>query len=64
MDVGVRVVDTAFRLGGGGAIYDSSPLQRCWRDLHAGSQHIFYSDQYQIVTAKALFGLPSDDRLF
>ena len=37
---GLEVVDTAMRLAGGGALYDDNPLQRCWRDLHAGSSHI------------------------
>ena len=35
--------DTVFALAGGGALYDTSPLQRCVRDLLAGTQHIFYS---------------------
>jgi alkylation response protein AidB-like acyl-CoA dehydrogenase len=34
-----RVADACFALGGGTAIYDSSPLQRRMRDLHAGAQH-------------------------
>jgi indole-3-acetate monooxygenase len=34
-----RVGDACFALGGGTAIYDSSPLQRRMRDLHAGAQH-------------------------
>ena len=37
---GLSVVDTTFRLAGGSALYDASPLQRCLRDLHAGAQHI------------------------
>jgi alkylation response protein AidB-like acyl-CoA dehydrogenase len=43
MRSGLLVVDTAFRLAGGGALYDSNPLQRCFRDLHAGAQHIAVS---------------------
>lgn len=35
--------DAVFALAGGGALYDTSPLQRCVRDLLAGTQHIFYS---------------------
>jgi indole-3-acetate monooxygenase len=34
-----RVGDACLALGGGTAIYDSSPLQRRMRDLHAGAQH-------------------------
>lgn len=40
----VEVVDAAFRLGGGGALYDRSPLQRCWRDIHAATHHVFFGD--------------------
>jgi alkylation response protein AidB-like acyl-CoA dehydrogenase len=64
MDAGIHAVDTAFRLGGGSAIYEHNPLQRCWRDLHAGKQHIFFSDQYVSAAARARFGLPTDEWLF
>lgn len=36
----VRVVDSCYTLGGGSALYDSSPLQRRLRDIHAASQHV------------------------
>ncbi|MBC8741624.1 flavin-dependent monooxygenase [Paraburkholderia sp. UCT31] len=36
----VRIGDACFALGGGGALYDVSPLQRRLRDLHAGAQHV------------------------
>jgi alkylation response protein AidB-like acyl-CoA dehydrogenase len=35
----VRVTDECFRLGGGSALYEPSPLQRRMRDLHAAAQH-------------------------
>jgi hypothetical protein len=35
----VRVVDACYILGGGSALYDTSPLQRRLRDIHAASQH-------------------------
>jgi len=35
----VRVADACFALGGGVALYESSPLQRRMRDLHAAAQH-------------------------
>jgi alkylation response protein AidB-like acyl-CoA dehydrogenase len=37
-----EVVDAVFALAGGGALYDTSPLQRCWRDVHAASHHIYF----------------------
>ncbi len=35
----VRIADACFALGGGAALYESSPLQRRLRDLHAAGQH-------------------------
>jgi alkylation response protein AidB-like acyl-CoA dehydrogenase len=35
--------DAVFAMAGGGALYDASPLQRCQRDLLAGTQHLFFS---------------------
>lgn len=35
----VRVADACFALGGGSALYETSPLQRRLRDLHAAAQH-------------------------
>ena len=43
-DVAVDVATRAFRAAGGGALYQSSGLQRCLRDLHAGAQHLMVSD--------------------
>jgi alkylation response protein AidB-like acyl-CoA dehydrogenase len=34
-----RVADACFALGGGSALYETSPLQRRLRDLHAAAQH-------------------------
>ena len=33
------IVDTCYTAGGGSAPYDSSPLQRCLRDIHTLTQH-------------------------
>ena len=58
---GVEVVDTVFRLAGGGALYDKSPLQRCWRDLNAGSHHGYFSEYHETRIGRALLGLPVPD---
>lgn len=59
-EVGVSVVDTCFRLGGGGALYEHSPLQRCWRDIHAATHHVFFADQTIQEFARVHFGLEDD----
>lgn len=61
---GRQVVDTVFGLAGGGALYDSSPLQRCWRDLHAGSQHIAVSMGTERAAGRVALGLEPNTFLF
>jgi alkylation response protein AidB-like acyl-CoA dehydrogenase len=34
------VVQIAYEIGGGTSVYDSCPLQRCFRDMYAAVQHI------------------------
>ena len=48
------VVDTAYTAGGGSALYDTSPLQRRMRDIHAVTQHFLVKPD-TLTTAGALF---------
>ncbi len=51
----LKVADEAFTLGGGTALYDSSPLQRRMRDMHGGAQHALVQRQnYQGLGAGRL----------
>ena len=43
-DVAVGVVTQEFRFAGGAALFDTSLLQRCLRDINAGAQHQMVSD--------------------
>ena len=45
MSAALDVVDAAFHHAGAGAVYHDHPLQRCFRDLHVGSQHVFFADE-------------------
>jgi alkylation response protein AidB-like acyl-CoA dehydrogenase len=63
MRTGIDVVDTMFGLAGGGSLFDDSPLQRCWRDVHAGACHVFFSNNHNVHGGKALLGQPADDWL-
>jgi alkylation response protein AidB-like acyl-CoA dehydrogenase len=49
--------DTVFALAGGGALYDASPLQRCVRDLMAGTQHMFYGAARWKTVARVQLGM-------
>jgi alkylation response protein AidB-like acyl-CoA dehydrogenase len=56
MHAAIEAVDTCFVLSGAGVVYDSDPLQRCFRDLHTARQHIaFYPDGFKSY-ARTLFG--------
>jgi resorcinol 4-hydroxylase (FADH2) len=36
----VQAIDALFQSGGGQGIFASKPIQRAWRDIHAGSLHV------------------------
>jgi alkylation response protein AidB-like acyl-CoA dehydrogenase len=54
----VRVADACFTLGGGSALYESSPLQRRMRDLHAAAQHFAVQQRHYIASGALLLGAP------
>jgi alkylation response protein AidB-like acyl-CoA dehydrogenase len=58
--VGRASVDKVFSMAGGGALHDKSPIQRCARDLAAGSQHIFLSLGQWRTVGRVLLGLEPD----
>lgn len=47
-------------LGGGTAVYLSSPLQRRFRDAHVGTQHAMVSAATLELAGRVLMGLPTD----
>jgi 3-hydroxy-9,10-secoandrosta-1,3,5(10)-triene-9,17-dione monooxygenase len=58
----VRAVDLLFTAAGGGGIYDSSPIQRAWRDIHAATAHIsFVWDAAATIYGRVALGLPADN---
>ena len=56
--VATEVTQTAFKYAGGGAIFQSSLLQRCFRDIHAGALHLMVSDRAYENHAQFLLGFP------
>jgi alkylation response protein AidB-like acyl-CoA dehydrogenase len=50
-------VDTVFSLAGGGALYDANPLQRCARDVTAGTQHLIFNIARWKAAARVQLGL-------
>ncbi len=57
MRAAIAAVDTCFNLVGGSAIRDDQPLQRCFRDLHVGAQHAYFSNASAKRFAKARLGI-------
>ena len=59
----VSDVCTFAHKAGGGVSLRRSPLQRCYRDMHAGTQHILLCDQIMQDTGRVLAGMaPSGAR--
>jgi len=55
--VAADVVQWSYRLGGADALRDGHPLQRCMRDIHAGTQHIFVDDSTYINASQVWLGV-------
>ncbi len=55
-----RTVDLAYEAGGATSIYSSSPLQRCFRDVHVATQHIMVAPVSATLAGRVLLGIDSD----
>ncbi len=51
------VVQVAYDIGGGTSVYDICPLQRCFRDVHAASQHAQVQSAGFETAGRVLLGL-------
>ncbi|MFT3855795.1 MAG: acyl-CoA dehydrogenase family protein [Ilumatobacteraceae bacterium] len=58
-----QAVDTAFTWAGGTAVFQSSPLQRCLRDVHVVTQHIQVSPRLYETIGRFLLGNDTDMRM-
>ncbi len=55
-----RAVDAMYELGGGSSIYQSSALQRCFRDVHVVTQHASVAQGSLELAGRALLGVDAD----
>ena len=62
--VASEVTEFAYRYGGASALYSSSPLQRCFRDMTAGAQHILVGENNFEYAGQVLLGVASPNPLF
>lgn len=58
-----RAVDLAYTTGGASAMYERSPLQLAFRDIHAITQHFTVAPPSRELLGRALFGLPVEPHL-
>jgi indole-3-acetate monooxygenase len=52
-----QAVDATFDLTGASAVHATHPLQRCFRDLHTASQHVYFSPAAMKRYANTRFGI-------
>ncbi len=55
-----QATDAVYTLAGGTAVYETSPLQRCLRDVHVATQHVMVSPRLNETLGKLLFGADID----
>lgn len=60
VEAATRAIDSVYTMAGGTAIYETSQLQRCLRDVHVVSQHIMVAPRLYETLGKHLFGTPID----
>ena len=52
-----QAVDLMYNVGGGTSLYESGRLERCFRDVHACTQHIATSTDSYEIGGRVLLGL-------
>jgi alkylation response protein AidB-like acyl-CoA dehydrogenase len=60
IEAAATTVDAAYSLAGGSAIYETSALQRRFRDVHAATQHMLVGPATWELTGRSLLGLEFD----
>ena len=53
----VAAVDVLYHLAGSSAVFQSSPLERCFRDVHTAAQHFQVQEGRWETNGRVLFGL-------
>jgi alkylation response protein AidB-like acyl-CoA dehydrogenase len=55
-----KATDLVYNAGGGTSVYASSPLQRCFRDVHVATQHAMVAGSTLELVGRLLLGLDTD----
>ena len=56
-EVAAEVADFAYKFAGTDSLRLPSDLQRVWRDIHAGTQHVFVDDKTYLDSAQVFLGI-------
>jgi indole-3-acetate monooxygenase len=59
-DEAAAIVNRMYHLAGGTSVYDSSPIQRCLRDIQVATQHMMVSESTYEVCGRMFLGLPTN----
>ena len=57
-----EATSACYTAGGGAAIYEDSPLQRVFRDVHVATQHAMVAPRTLEPLGRLLLGLETDTR--
>ncbi|HXA93958.1 MAG TPA: acyl-CoA dehydrogenase family protein [Candidatus Dormibacteraeota bacterium] len=52
-----QAVDVVYGLAGSSSIFERSPLERCFRDVHTATQHVALAPRTLEVVGRVLFGM-------
>ena len=55
-----QAIDLMYNAGGASSVYDTSPLQRCFRDIHAVTQQILVTPPTYELIGQAFLGVNTD----
>ena len=58
-----RAVDLVYHAAGGTSVYDTSPLSRCFRDVHVATQHIMVAQPIYELVGRVTLGLATEREL-
>lgn len=60
----VEAIDLLFKTSGGNSLTRGNPIERAWRDAHAGSVHVANEPERALALyGRGAFGLPVEDNL-
>ncbi|HET6472333.1 MAG TPA: acyl-CoA dehydrogenase family protein [Pseudomonadales bacterium] len=59
----VRVVDAMYTLAGGSSVYESSTLQRRFRDVHVATQHIMVAPTTLETVGRLMLGIETNTQM-